>query len=96
MKNVLKIIILLLVFVVAAGVVYLKLVLPKVDKPENISIRATPEMIQRGAYIANHISVCIDCHSKRDWSKFSGPIVPETEGMGGETITNKMMLSENF
>jgi mono/diheme cytochrome c family protein len=96
MKNVLKIIILLLVFVVAAGVVYLKLVLPKVDKPENISIRATPEMIQRGAYIANHISVCIDCHSKRDWSKFSGPIVPGTEGMGGETFTKKMGLPGNF
>jgi len=28
--------------------------------------------------------VCIDCHSTRDWTYFSGPVVPGTEGKGGE------------
>jgi mono/diheme cytochrome c family protein len=51
---------------------------------QNIKVDPTAERIERGKYLANHVLVCIDCHSTRDWSKFSGPIVPGTEGMGGE------------
>lgn len=50
--------------------------------------------VQRGEYLANHVSVCMDCHSKRDWSKFSGPVVPGTEGMGGELFDHN--LTENM
>ena len=42
------------------------------------------KVIARGDYLANHVAPCMDCHSKRDFTKFSGPIVPGTEGMGGE------------
>ncbi|HLO80690.1 MAG TPA: cytochrome c [Chitinophagaceae bacterium] len=39
---------------------------------------------ERGEYLAWHVMGCMDCHSKRDFSKFSGPVVAGTEGMGGE------------
>jgi len=39
--------------------------------------------IENGRYLANHVAACIHCHSKRDFSKFSGPVVPGTEGGGG-------------
>lgn len=39
--------------------------------------------IARGNYLANNVAVCLDCHSKRDISKFSMPIIPGTEGGGG-------------
>ncbi|MFN8288627.1 MAG: c-type cytochrome [Chitinophagaceae bacterium] len=39
-------------------------------------------LIARGEYLANHVSLCIDCHSTRDTGKFSMPVVPGTEGGG--------------
>ena len=48
------------------------------------------KVIARGEYLANHAAPCLDCHSKRDFTKFSGPIVPGTEGMGGEVFDGKL------
>jgi mono/diheme cytochrome c family protein len=40
------------------------------------------KVIERGEYLANHVAVCIDCHSIRDTGRFSMPVVPGTEGGG--------------
>ncbi len=48
-------------------------------------------VLKRGEYLAVHVAPCMNCHSKRDYTKFSGPIVPGTEGMGGEVFDNKML-----
>lgn len=84
MKKVLStiaIVIVLLILVVAG---YVKFVLPRVDAAPDIKINATPDRIARGEYLANHVAICIDCHSTRNWNKFSGPIVNNTLGIGGE------------
>lgn len=39
--------------------------------------------VARGEYLANNVAGCMDCHSKRDFSQYSGPLVPGTEGGGG-------------
>ena len=36
-----------------------------------------------GAYLARHVTLCVDCHAQRDWRYFSGPVVEGTEGLGG-------------
>ena len=41
------------------------------------------KVIARGEYLAHHVAGCIDCHSNRDLTKFSAPVVPGTEGGGG-------------
>ena len=41
------------------------------------------KVTERGSYLANHVAGCMDCHSKRDFSKYSGPVIPGTEGGGG-------------
>jgi hypothetical protein len=74
------VIILLIVIVIS----YVTLALPNVGKAEDISIKPTPERITRGKYLANNVSLCTDCHSKRDWTKYGGPIIPGTLGGGGE------------
>ena len=87
MSKLLKIlggIVLALLVIVVAGVVYLHVAFPKVGNAPEIKIAATPEMIARGEYLANHVTVCIDCHSTRDFNFYSGPILPGTEGKGGE------------
>lgn len=63
---------------------YVKLGLPNVGEAPDLSIELTPERIARGEYLANHVMVCMDCHSSRDWNTFSGPPVSGTLGMGGE------------
>lgn len=80
-------IVLALILVVGAGLIYFFASFPKVGAAPDISIQATPEKIARGKYLANHVSVCIDCHSTRNFDYYSGPIVPGTEGKGGMEFT---------
>ncbi|MCX6132893.1 MAG: c-type cytochrome [Ignavibacteriales bacterium] len=87
MKKVLKIVawgLGIVAALVVLGLGYLYLGYPDVGPVRDLSVASTPERIARGSYLANHVSVCIDCHSTRDWSHFAGPIVPGTEGKGGE------------
>jgi hypothetical protein len=49
-----------------------------------VRLPTDPVQLDRGRYLANHVAVCMDCHSTRDWSYFSGPLVPGTLGKGGE------------
>lgn len=99
MNKIIKVLlsILALIAVVIIGlIIYVKLALPNVGKPEVISIERTPERIARGKYLANCVTVCIDCHSTRDWTKFSGPIIEGTEGKGGEVFDQKFGFPGSF
>lgn len=75
---------------------YVKLMLPDVGPAPVMTVERSPERIARGKYLANHVTVCIDCHSVRDWTLFSGPIVPGTEGRGGEEFREEMGFPGNF
>lgn len=86
----------ILALLIAATLIYVKFVLPQVGEPEEITITYTPERYERGKYLANHVAVCIDCHSERDWSRFSGPLVPGTEGQGGEIFDQSMGFPGKF
>jgi mono/diheme cytochrome c family protein len=78
------------VLAIVMGVGYLFLRFPDVGPVQNITVQATPERLARGAYLANHVSVCIDCHATRNWAYFSGPPMAGTEGKGGEVFDEKM------
>lgn len=83
------------ILIVIAGVSYVTLALPNVGEPENIKVEITPQRLERGKYLANHVTLCMDCHSTRDWSKFAGPMVNGTEGMGGEKFDSKVDFPGN-
>ncbi|HSF46021.1 MAG TPA: cytochrome c, partial [Chitinophagaceae bacterium] len=51
---------------------------------------------ERGKYLARNVMGCIDCHSQRDFTKFSGPVVPGTEGMGGERFGPEIGVPGNI
>ena len=89
-----------LIFAMFIGIItlvgFVKLVLPMAGKPEAIKIDLTKERIERGKYLANNVCVCMDCHSKRDWSKFSGPVTPGTLGMGGEEFNQQLGFPGKF
>ncbi len=87
MKSILKIlgiILLVLVVFIASAITYIKNFLPDVGDPEDIQVEITDERVERGKYLANSVAVCMDCHSTRDWSKYSGPLKEGTLGIGGE------------
>ncbi|MEO7924317.1 MAG: c-type cytochrome [Chitinophagaceae bacterium] len=50
------------------------------------------KVLARGEYLATSVASCMDCHSKRDFSKYSGPVVPGTEGGGGLVFNEKFGL----
>ena len=79
------------IFVIVLGSVlsYIKFVLPDIEEAPVLSVELTPERIARGEYLANHVTVCIDCHSTRDWSRFSGPPTEGTFGKGGDPFDQK-------
>ncbi len=90
LKKVLLYAVIAIVLIVICAVSYITLALPDVGKAENISIKATPQLIARGNYLANNVALCNDCHSQRDWSKFAGPISDNRLGGGGELFDKKV------
>ncbi|MBX7044047.1 MAG: cytochrome c [Ignavibacteria bacterium] len=93
MKTILKIVLYLAILAVVgigALLAYVKFALPDVDKAQDLKVELTPERIARGSYLANHVTVCMDCHSTRDFSKFSGPVVEGTLGKGGDRFDETM------
>ncbi len=71
-------------------ITYVKTALPNVGPPAELTIERTEARIKRGEYLANSVAVCMDCHSTRDWSKFSGPLTPGTLGGGGEIFNQDL------
>jgi mono/diheme cytochrome c family protein len=92
MKKIMKIagrlvLVLLVILIITAS--YIKVALPNVGDAPQMKIEPTAERVARGEYLANHVTVCIDCHSKRDWSRFSGPPAEGTKGQGGDLFDQK-------
>jgi len=93
--KILLFIFLTLIIVVLGGLSYVKFMKPNIAVQE-IDVEITPERVERGEYLANHIMVCMDCHSVRDWSLYSGPITPGTFGSGGDAFTREMGFPGDF
>ncbi|SHG78042.1 Cytochrome c [Flavobacterium fluvii] len=96
MKKILKWGLLAIILCIAGLLLFVSFALPNVGEPEYLKIEKTKERLVRGEYLANNVSVCMDCHSTRDWSKFSGPLTPGTLGKGGEVFDQKFGFPGEF
>jgi mono/diheme cytochrome c family protein len=82
-----------LVAVVACGAGYFQLTFPKYAPADaNLHVSADPELRARGEYLAEHVAVCVDCHSERDFDRYSGPLREGTRGKGGQKFGHEMGL----
>lgn len=54
------------------------------------------KVLERGEYLATTVAACTDCHSQRDFNKYSGPVIPGTEGGGGMLFGPKVGLPGNL
>jgi cytochrome c553 len=74
------------VLLVVGVLVWLTTAFPKVAPAPTLSVATTPERLARGKYVFSHVAACVACHSQRDASAFAGPVVPGSEGQGGEPL----------
>lgn len=85
-----------LMLLAVAGLAYVKLALPNVGPAPELTLRPTAGQVEHGRYLANHVAACIHCHSERDFSKLTGPLVVGTEGKGGEGFLREAGFPGNF
>nr|WP_295927738.1 c-type cytochrome [uncultured Dyadobacter sp.] len=81
--------------IIVAGIIYLKAALPDTGPAPDIKIDRTKARVERGKYLANHVTVCMDCHSTRDWSQYAGPLTGALGG-GGEQFSQEMGFPGKF
>lgn len=72
--------------ILACVLAYIYFCFPKVPTVTSIALPKDENKILRGKYLARHVALCLDCHSERNWSLYSGPLVLGTEGQGGEVF----------
>jgi len=80
------------IILVLSAILYIHIALPNVDPAPDLMVEITEERLIHGAYLANHVAACMDCHAVRDWSLFSAPPVPGSLGAGGERFGREMGL----
>lgn len=78
-----------MLLVVSLSGLYVSIKLPDVGPAPKLTLPRDSASLKRGAYLANHVTVCMDCHSKRDWTIFSGPVAKGTFGSGGEKFSRE-------
>ncbi|MGA7616723.1 MAG: c-type cytochrome [Thermoanaerobaculia bacterium] len=76
-------ILVILVVIAGAGFAWLALRSPEMRPAPSIALHATPEQLARGAYLFNHVSDCVGCHSDHLSDRWAFPPRPGTEGSGG-------------
>ena len=69
---------------------------PKVSRSPRIKVKITSARLERGKYLFYSVAGCVSCHSQRDESKFTMPVIKGTEGMGGERFDHRLGFPGSF
>lgn len=86
MKNIINWILVSLVAFIAIASFFISCNSNETSSVKTLDKDSIKIMTERGKYLAHYVCGCIDCHSQRDYKKFSGLIVPGSEGKGGEVF----------
>jgi hypothetical protein len=79
---------------IAVGIIFI--FFPMAGPAPVIHIKSTPERIAHGNYIFNTAAACVSCHSQRNESLLTMPLVKGTEGAGGEVFNQRMGFPGSF
>ena len=96
MKRIILIIPLIVLIIVIILILYVRFALPDVGKAPDIQIEITAERLKRGEYLANTVMACMDCHSQRDLSKYSGPVTGLKYAGGSDEFIEELGAPGNF
>lgn len=96
-RRILRATLIVMAALVGTGLAALFLVFPRSQPASDVVIERTPETVERGRYLVEHVANCLDCHSERDWSFYGGPVIAGTEGMGAPLkVLRPKTLSANI
>jgi hypothetical protein len=70
------------------AVIVLNFFMPRQRPPADLQVEVTPQLLERGTYLVDHVLLCNDCHSERDWNLYGGPSQPPF-GAGRECMTRE-------
>jgi len=77
-----------LIIIVGGATLYISFFLPRQHPPSDVQVEITPQLLARGTYLVEHVLLCNDCHSERDWGYYGGP--PRLPyGAGRECMTRQ-------
>lgn len=96
LAKILGVLLIVLILVIGGAIMYITKALPDIPVQKDLKVELTPQRVERGKYLANHVTVCMDCHSTRNWNKFSAPLEPGTLGKGGEVFDRNMNFPGRF
>lgn len=85
MTKTLKTLVLIFFGAILPIVIYYMLFFKAEKKTLNLDYN-TEMLIERGRYLSNHVYVCFECHTPRNWDLFSGPPINSKHGIGGELM----------
>lgn len=95
--RVLLIVIAVVILAIGGGILYVMTAKPDVEQVKSANIKTDSLTIARGKYLAENVATCSDCHSPRDFTKFSGPIIPGKEYSGNtEDFTESRGFPGNY
>jgi mono/diheme cytochrome c family protein len=83
-KWALLVLVILAVLAGGAAAGYFYVLHPKSRAAVEMKAPATPEAIERGRYLAMHVTGCIACHSETDFAAPGDPLIAGREGSGKE------------
>ncbi|MFL5348757.1 MAG: c-type cytochrome [Hyalangium sp.] len=90
MKKLLLGIVATVVLMAGGAAAFLALKTPAQRPAPDLKVEATPERLERGRYLVEHVSACLHCHSPGDESRWGLPHKPELRGAGGLCLTEAM------
>ncbi len=82
-----------IVFIMTASIY---IFFPNVERSPVIKVKMTSARLERGKYLFFNVAACAGCHSQRDESRFTMPVIKGTEGMGGERFDHRLGFPGSF
>jgi mono/diheme cytochrome c family protein len=90
-KKVIPVALLVILALTGIAYFYIRYALPKIPPvPEIVINHEDSGLLKRGEYLAEHVAICVDCHSPREINYFSWPNVRGQKGAGGPFLSQKL------
>lgn len=89
MKKIIRVLLVLALLLIAGLAVYMATFEPARRPAPDEKVEITPARVERGRYLAHHVTDCFGCHADRDWTRYAGP-VKGRPGVGGGCLTAQM------
>ncbi|MCP3956244.1 MAG: cytochrome c [bacterium] len=74
---------------ITVGATYVGTYRPAQRPALELQVERTADRVERGRYLVENVTGCVQCHSDRDWTLYGGPAKKETWLGGGECATEE-------